>query len=81
MFAQKVARKILVKLTPGGSMSPNMFSTFIQGKIGKLLITQQPQKLERKNWKPNNFIKFLMKVWINFKTIKFYFIKLATYFW
>jgi hypothetical protein len=78
MFAQKVGRKILVKLTPGVSMSPNMFCDFYLGKNSKIANNQHPQKLEKKNWKPNNFIIFLMKVWINLKTIKFYLIGLAT---
>ncbi len=57
-FVQKVARKILVKLTPGGSMVPNMFCDFYLGKNSKIANNQQPQKLEKKNWKPNNFIFF-----------------------
>ncbi len=44
-------------------------------KITKLLKTQQPL---RQIWNPYNFRNFLMHVWLNLKTIKFYLIKWAT---
>jgi hypothetical protein len=44
IFWQKDAHKMLVKLTPGGSMSPRYVCDFYLLKIAKLLITQQPLK-------------------------------------
>jgi hypothetical protein len=53
------------------------FATFNKWKITKLLITQQPLKLEQ-NTHRFGIHRNLMYVWPNLKTIKFYLIKLST---
>ncbi len=58
------------------ALVPNMLR-----KITKLLITQQPLKLDKKNKQIFWILRILEKKFdvclINLKTIKFYFIKLA----
>ncbi len=67
-------------LLPGGSIGPSyIFQLLISKKNIKLLITQQPLKLDKNKHRFGNLriLEFFMQVWLNSKTIKFYLIKLA----
>jgi hypothetical protein len=46
-FGAKAAHKMLVKLTPGGSMSLRYVCDFYLLKIAKLLISQQTLKIDK----------------------------------
>ncbi len=76
-FVQKAALKILVKLTPGGSMDSRYILQFLFSE--KIANNSTTTEAREKNKHPLGNLRilemFLIYVWQNFKTIKFYLIK------